>query len=104
MLSVAEPGYVGNATRNNEHAREREFGNRAAKTRKLPQSLVPNGCEKPADCGPFCALYIEFHERRDWMAVHAVCSEPVSEGNSLINREFTGKFLISEANWRSANP
>ena len=25
------------------------------------------------------------------MAVHAVCSERVSEGNSLLNREFTGK-------------
>ena len=59
--------------------------------------------KSPLNAG-FFALSRSLFVRRDWMAVHAVCSEPVSEGNSLINREFTGKFLISEANWRSANP
>jgi hypothetical protein len=37
---------------------------------------------------------VEFGERRDWMAVEPVCSEPVSAPDSLINREFTGNLAI----------
>jgi poly(3-hydroxyalkanoate) synthetase len=66
-LSIAVPQYVGNTTRNYENAGERELRNRAAKTRTCPRSLVPNGCEKPADCGLFSAISLIFRERRDWV-------------------------------------
>lgn len=32
--------------------------------------------------------------KEKWLAVEGVCSEPVSTGNSLMNRESTGKFPV----------
>ena len=68
VRSIAEPRHVGNTTRNYENAREEEFENRAAKTRNRPSLWFRMVCKKPANCGHFCAFYVEVQERPDWMA------------------------------------
>jgi len=59
---------------------------------------------KALELRAFLLYPVDFRERRDWAAVHAVCSEPVSESNSLINREFAGNFVASGARLERVAP